>query len=108
MNHILGGGGFTSRLYSEVREKRGLAYSVQTYLNPLKEAALLAGNVSTKSERVGESLKIIRREWARMRDEGVTEAELIDAKKYLTGSFPLSLNSRSEEHTSELQSLMRI
>ncbi|MDH5410297.1 MAG: insulinase family protein [Alphaproteobacteria bacterium] len=89
MNYILGGGGFASRLYDEVREKRGLAYSVYSYMTPLSVAGVYTGGVSTANARVGESIDVIRAEWARMSDEGVSEEELKDAKTYLTGSFPL-------------------
>lgn len=93
MNYILGGGSFASRLYEEVREKRGLAYSVYSYMTPLAAAGVYTGGVSTANERVGESIAVIREEWARMRDEGATEAELADATTYLTGSFPLRFTS---------------
>ena len=93
MNYILGGGGFASRLYEEVREKRGLAYSVYSYLTPLSAAGVYSGGVSTANERVGESIAVIREVWARMRDEGAGEEELRDAKTYLTGSFPLRFTS---------------
>jgi zinc protease len=93
MNYILGGGGFTSRLTTEVREKRGLAYGVYSYLAPLDHAGILLGGVATKNESVAESIDIIRQEWQRMRDSGPTEAELDGAKTYLTGSFPLQLDS---------------
>jgi zinc protease len=96
MNQILGGGGFTSRLIEEVREKRGLAYGVFSYLAPLDHTALYMGGVATQNERVAESLAVIRAEFARMRDEGVSETELADAKTYLTGSFPLRLDSNGE------------
>ncbi len=93
VNYILGGGGFSSRLYAEVREKRGLAYSVYAYLNPLDRAALVMGGVATQNERVAESLELIRAEWRRMAEEGPSETELHDAKTYLTGSFPLRFSS---------------
>jgi len=93
MNYVLGGGSFASRLYEEVREKRGLAYSVYSYISPMDATAVLAGGVSTENSRVGESLAVIRTEWARMRDGGVTDDELRDAKTYLTGSFPLRFTS---------------
>ncbi len=60
---------------------------------PLDAAAIYMGGVSTENSRVGESLSVIRAEWARMRDHGVTEAELRDARTYLTGSFPLRFTS---------------
>ena len=93
VNYILGGGGFTSRLYAEVREKRGLAYSVYSYLNPLQSAALVMGGVATQNERVAESLELIRAEWRRMAEAGPSETELRNAKTYLTGSFPLRFTS---------------
>jgi zinc protease len=93
MNYILGGGGFASRLYEEVREKRGLAYSVYSYLTPLSAGGLYYGGVSTANERVAESLEVIREEWARMAEEGASEEELNDARTYLTGSFPLRFTS---------------
>ncbi len=93
VNYVLGGGGFSSRLYDEVREKRGLAYSVYAYLNPLEHAALVMGGVATQNERVAESLELIRAEWRRMAEAGPSETELHDAKTYLTGSFPLRFSS---------------
>lgn len=93
LNHILGGGSFQSRLYQEVREKRGLAYGVYSYLAPLDHSALIMGRVATQNERVAESLALIAAEWRRMRDSGVTAAELSAARTYLTGSFPLRFTS---------------
>jgi len=93
VNHILGGGGFSSRLTAEVREKRGLAYSVYSGLEPMQHSGLILGGVATQNDRVAQSIDIIRAEWRRMRDGGPTETELEDAKTYLTGSFPLSLDS---------------
>ncbi len=93
VNHILGDGGFTSRLTTEVREKRGLAYSVASTLVPLQHSAVILGSVATENSRVAESIDIIREEWRRMRDAGPTAKELADAKTYLTGSYPLSLDS---------------
>lgn len=95
MNYILGGGGFSSRLTEEVREKRGLAYSIGSYLYPMDHAAMLLGQVGTKNERVGQTLSLVRKELARMAEEGVTEEELKDAKTYLTGSYPLRFMSNS-------------
>ena len=93
VNYILGGGAFSARLHKEIREKRGLAYSVYAYLNPLDRAALVLGGVATKNERVSESLDLIRAEWRRMAEDGPSEEELRDAKIYLTGSFPLRFSS---------------
>ena len=93
VNYVLGGGGFSSRLYDEVREKRGLAYSVYSYLSPLDRSALVIAGVATANARVAESLAIIREEWARMAAEGPTAEELADAKTFLTGSYPLRQSS---------------
>lgn len=93
MNYVLGGGGFASRLTEQVREKRGLAYSVYSYLIPMDHAAVVMGGVATENSRLADSLELIRGEFARMRDHGLTEKELADAKTYLTGSFPLQLDS---------------
>lgn len=96
MNHILGGGGFTSRLYEEVREKRGLAYSVGTSLYPLDHAGLIVGNAGTENARVAETIAIIRDEWRRMASGDVDAQTLGDAKTYVTGSFPLTFTSTSK------------
>ncbi|CAA7616304.1 Uncharacterized zinc protease-like protein y4wB [Candidatus Terasakiella magnetica] len=93
MNYVLGGGGFSSRLTEEVREKRGLAYSVYSYLSPLQHSGVIIGGVATENTRFGESLGLIREEFRRMRDDGLSDKELADAKTYLNGSFPLQLDS---------------
>jgi zinc protease len=93
VNYVLGGGGFTSRLTTEIREKRGLAYSVYSYLAPLKHAGAILGGVATENGRVAQSIELVRGEWRRMRDEGPTQDELDKAKTYLTGSFPLQFES---------------
>ena len=95
MNHILGGGSFTSRLYNEVREKRGLAYSVYTYLSPRRAAPLLAGRLSTANDRVAESLRVLREEWQRIAVKGVSEAELKNAK-FINGSFRFAFQVRPD------------
>ena len=89
LNHILGGGGFESRLMTEVREKRGLTYGVYSYLLDMDNAQVWMGSVSSANDRVAEAIEVIRSEWARIREDGVTEAELNDAKTYLTGAYPL-------------------
>jgi zinc protease len=96
MNHILGGGGFSSRLMEEVREKRGLAYGVYAYLATYEGAELILGSVQTSNERVAESIEIIRAEWRRMAEEGVSEEDLDRAKRYLTGAFPLRFDSNAK------------
>ncbi len=93
VNHILADGSFTSRLYSEVREKRGLAYSVSASLWPLDRAALISGGAGTANARVKETIDTVRAEWRRLVDGGIGADELKDAKTYLTGSFPLRFTS---------------
>ncbi|MDH3242102.1 MAG: insulinase family protein [Alphaproteobacteria bacterium] len=93
LNYVLGGGGLTSRLATEIREKRGLAYSVYTRLSTMDHAGLVTGRVATANARVAESLALIRQQWAKIAQEGITEQELKDAKSYLTGSFYTRLNS---------------
>jgi len=93
MNYILGGGGFSSRLTEEVREKRGLAYSVYSYLMPLDHTGIVIGGVATQNAKIKQSLDLIAQELARMAEAGPDQTELTDAKTYLTGSFPLSLDS---------------
>ena len=104
MNHVLGGGSFTSRLYGEVREKRGLAYSVYSYLSTLDRAGLVAGGVASANERVAEAIAVIRAELSRLREDGITEDELRDAKTYINGAYPLRLDS----NTSIARSLVAI
>jgi zinc protease len=93
LNTILGDGAFTSRLYQEVREKRGLAYGVGTYLMPMRHASIFYGGVATKNEAVSQSLEVIRAELKRIAEEGPTEKELADTKAYLTGSFALRFDT---------------
>ena len=96
INYILGGGGFTSRLMVEVREKRGLAYSVWSYLIPLRKASIYLGGVATKNDAMGTSLDVIRTELKRMAKSGPSAQELAAAKKYLTGSYPLRFDTSSK------------
>ena len=95
-NHILAGGGFSSRLMEEVREKRGLAYGVGASLVELQGAPLWIGHVATSNDRVAQSLEIISEE-ARKLAQGMLESpELEDARTYITGSFPLRLTSNDQ------------
>ncbi|MBK0400925.1 insulinase family protein [Limibaculum sp. M0105] len=96
MNHILGGGGFSSRLMEEVREKRGLAYGVYSYLANYEDADLILGSVQTANDRIAESLEVIRAEWRRMAEEGATAEDLDAAKRYLTGAFALRFDSNAK------------
>lgn len=93
MNYILGGGGFSSKLMQEVREERGLAYSVYSYMSPLDHAGIIYGGVATENSRVAESIRVIKQVLADMAKNGPTEEELEDAKRYLTGSYALRFSS---------------
>ena len=95
LNYIIGGGGFSSRLMEEVREKRGLAYSVHSNLFPYRHGAVFIGNVATKNEAVGQSLDVIESELRRVAEQGPTEEEFADAKSYLTGAYALRFESSS-------------
>ncbi|HEY8127508.1 MAG TPA: pitrilysin family protein [Hyphomicrobium sp.] len=106
VNHILGGGGFSAKLMEEVREKRGLAYSVYTYIQPYQQASILVGSVATKNASMGESLDIIRNELKKMAENGPTADDLAAAKSYLTGSYALRFDTNSKI-ASQLLGLMQ-
>tara|TARA_R110002110_G_scaffold362407_1_gene572227 strand:+ start:894 stop:2222 length:1329 start_codon:yes stop_codon:yes gene_type:complete len=91
-NHVLGGGGFSSRLYTEVREKRGLAYSASSYLSTGEVVNILAGNAGTQNSRVAETVGVIRDVWREMQKAGPTDDEITAAIQYLTGSWPLNFD----------------
>jgi zinc protease len=103
VNHIMGGGGLSSRLYREVREKRGLAYSVYESLLWLDRSALFIGNAGTRADRAGETLDVIAKEVRRMAEEGPTQQELDEAKSYLKGSQMLQLDTSSKLASGLLQ-----
>jgi zinc protease len=96
VNHILGGGSFSSRLYSEVREKRGLAYSVYSYLLPLDAAALFMGGTQTRADKADETVGLIEQEIKRLAENGPTFDELERAKSYIQGSFALSFDTSTK------------
>lgn len=83
------GGGFGSRLTSELRERRGLTYGVATWLDTDPRAPLYAGGLSTANGTAAEAVRLVREAFARIAADGVTEAELADAKRFLTGAYPL-------------------
>ena len=89
LNQILGGGSFESRLMDEVRAKRGLTYGVYSFLATKDLAELYIGAVSSANDRIAEAIEVIRDEWKKAASEGVTQAEVDDAKTYLTGAYPL-------------------
>jgi len=95
LNNALGGGSMSSRLFEEVREKRGLVYSIGTQLTPYKAAGLFSGSLATSNAQVGAALQLVRDEFARIVRDGLTPEELAASKAYLTGSFPLRLSSNA-------------
>jgi zinc protease len=102
VNHILGGGS-GSRLYREVREKRGLAYSISDSLVWMNHSALFVGSTGTRADRAGETVDALTREIRLMAESGPTEQELDEAKSYLKGSRLLSLDTSSKLASAMLQ-----
>jgi zinc protease len=92
-NYILGGGGFVSRLMEQVREKRGLAYSVYSYFIPLKQPGAFQIGLQTKKEQADEALQLVRGTLAEFIAKGPTEKELLAAKQNIVGGFPLRIDS---------------
>jgi len=90
MNHILGGGSFSSRLFEEVREKRGLTYGISSALVNRDYSSALVIGTSTRADRAAETLALIRSEVAKMATEGPTQAELDFAKKYVIGAYAIN------------------
>jgi zinc protease len=93
MNYILGGGGFSSRLMASIRDRMGLAYDVHSFFSSNKEPGVFQVMVQTKNESANTVIKEIIRQIKKIRQEGVTDKELEDAKAYLTGSFPRRLDT---------------
>ena len=96
VNHILGGGSFSSRLYNEVREKRGLAYSVYSYLLPLDATALFMGGTQTRADKADETVGLIQEEIQRLAQNGPTLDELERAKSFIQGSYPLNFDTSTK------------
>lgn len=95
LNEILGGSGRQSILMEEVREKRGLTYGVGSYLVPKEHAALYLGSVASANDRVAQAIEVIRAEWARLAEDGITEEQLVEAKTYITGEYPLRFDGNA-------------
>jgi zinc protease len=96
MNYILGGGGFSSRLMDNIRDNKGLAYDVHSSFSARKDAGAFSVSIQTKNESANEVIEETLKEIGRMQKELVSEAELADAKAYLTGSFPLKMDTYSK------------
>jgi zinc protease len=95
-NYILGGGGFVSRLTEEVREKRGLAYSVYSYFMPMREAGPFQIGLQTKKEQTDQALALVRDTLQKFVKDGPAAKELKAAKDNLTGGFALRLDSNGK------------
>ena len=93
MNYILGGGGFSARLMDNIRDNKGLAYSVYSGFSARKEPGAFSVSIQTKNESANEVIDETLKEIRRMQSELVSEKELADAKAYLTGSFPLKMDT---------------
>jgi zinc protease len=96
MNYILGGGGFSSRLMEEIRNRRGLAYSVSSYFDPGKFPGAFQIALQTKNVSAKEAISIAREQMKRMQKEPVSEKEIEGAKKYLIGSFPMRMDTQGK------------
>jgi zinc protease len=96
MNHILGGGSSDSRLYHEVREKRGLVYGISDNLIWLEHSAVLIGGTATRADRANETIDLVQKEIRDFAESGPTEAELTEAKNYLNSSFALNLDTSTK------------
>lgn len=95
-NHVLGGSGMVSRLFEEVREKRGLAYSVYSYFAPMKEKGFFMVGLQTRVDQVQEALMLLRNNLEKFIQDGPNAEELEMAKKNITGGFALRLDSNSK------------
>lgn len=96
LNEVLGGGGFSSRLMDEVREKRGLTYGIGTGIAAYDQAELLIGQAQVANENVAVAMDVIRAEWKRIAAEGISEKELADTKTYMTGAYPLRFDGNEQ------------
>ena len=95
-NYIFGGGGFSARLMDEVRDKRGLTYGISTNMDDFRSASIIVGEVQSDKTKIATALDVTKSEMARFAKDGATAKELADTKTYLTGSFPLGLDSNAK------------
>jgi zinc protease len=95
-NHVLGGGGLVSRLFEEVREKRGLSYGISSYFSPMEQNGPYLFSLQTRNDQVNDAMAVMRGTLQDYVENGPTEKELIDSKKNITGSFPLGIASNSD------------
>ena len=95
-NHILGGGGLVSRLFQEVREKRGLSYGASSYFAPRRDAGPFMASISTRGDQAAEGFSVLKKTIADFIEQGPTEDELVAVKKNITGGFPLRIDSNKK------------
>lgn len=95
-NHTLGGSGLVSLLSEEIREKRGLSYSVYSYFSPMREDGPFILGLQTKNEQVEEALKVLKDTLVSYVKNGITEKQLVDSKKNIIGGFPLRIDSNGK------------
>ena len=103
LNYVLGGGGFQSRLYKEVREKNGLVYSIYSYLMPYESDGVIIGGFQTRNKNVDETILKVKQEWKKMKNQGISANELKEAKMYYKGSF-----SRNFTSTISIATLLKV
>jgi zinc protease len=96
LNHVLGGEVFFSRLGRELRQKRGLAHRVVTWLEHHEHAAIFRGSVATRNDAISQSLELVRAEMRKMADGNLSQSELDNAKSHLIGSQPLAFASHTK------------
>jgi len=95
-NHVLGGGGMISRLFAEIREKRGLSYSAYSYFSPMKQPGPFVAGLQTRADQAEEAIAVLKDNLRRFIAEGPTAEELEASKKNITGGFPLRIDSNNE------------
>lgn len=95
-NHVLGGGGFSSRLVSQVREERGLVYGVRSRVSPMSAAGPFMVALQTRGDQAEQALEIVRAELDRFLAEGPSADEIEDAVRNISGGFPLNIDSNAE------------
>ncbi len=96
LNHIMGGRSSTARLNVELREKRGLTYGISSYLLPYQHSAIYIGSLSSGNDTASEAVALVREEWAKMAETGVTAEELAIAQRYLTGAYALRFDGNAK------------
>ena len=95
-NHVLGGGGMVSRLFEEIREKRGLSYSAYSYFSPMRQTGPFVAGLQTRTDQTQLALDLLKQNLQQFVENGPTEEELVASKKNITGGFPLRLDSNKD------------